>query len=149
MDLFTSIWFVAIVAFIAGTGLGLVLFKTLQSDDVKSRKLESRLQEVEHDFDIYKQSVTSHFSTTSELVHNLTEDYVKVYKHLASGAEKLADSQVPAERLGQQQPNALLSEMTEAEPAMPAEPPKDYAPTDGAATDDAATQKPAPTEKTA
>lgn len=132
MELLNSIWVVAIVAFAAGTGLGLFLFKTLHSDDTKSRKLESQLEQVEHDFEIYKQTVTSHFNTTSELVHNLTEDYVKVYQHLSEGAEKLGDPQQLTQQLGQQQPNKLLSAMGEAEDAAaktePVEPPKDYAP---------------------
>ena len=155
MDLLNSIWFVAIVAFAAGTGLGLLLFNLLQSDDVKSRKLESQLQEVEHDFEIYKQTVTSHFNTTSELVHNLTEDYVKVYKHLSEGAEKLADPQQLTQHLGQQQPNALLSAMGDAEETAadknaPVEPPKDYAPpADDSATEDTAGSGPAPEVKTA
>ena len=132
MDLLNSIWFVAVIAFAAGTGVGLFLFKVLQSDEVKSRKLESQLKQVEHDFEIYKESVTSHFNTTSELVHNLTEDYVKVYQHLSEGAEKLADPQQLTQQLGQQKPDALLSAMGEGDDETakdaPVEPPKDYAP---------------------
>ena len=40
----------------------------------------------------YKASVNTHFNKTSDLVNELTQDYVKVYRHLAEGAQTLSET---------------------------------------------------------
>ena len=134
MELLSSTWLVALVAFIIGAGIGILIFKGSHSDEVKIRKLEDDLEQKEHDMELYRQSVTAHFSRTSELVNNLTENYVEVYKHLAEGSETLVDPKNTPPLLGKQQANTLVSFINEAEEQAetdkeesPVEPPKDYA----------------------
>jgi len=52
-------------------------------------ELTGKLHAVEEEFETHKENVDKHFETTSELVNELTESYVKVYKHLSEGAEQL------------------------------------------------------------
>jgi len=52
-------------------------------------ELTGKLAAVEEEFETHKENVDKHFETTSELVNELTESYVKVYKHLSEGAEQL------------------------------------------------------------
>ena len=73
-----------------------------------ARKLKSDLEKSEAEFEAYKSSVSSHFSKTSELVNDLTQDYVKVYKHLAEGAQILGDPRGGMDLL-EQQGKVLLS----------------------------------------
>lgn len=133
MDFFSASWLVTFFAFAAGIGIGVVIYKSMHSDDARARKLEEELDQVKHDYELYKQGVTQHFSKTSELVNDLTKDYVKVYKHLAESADKFADIQTTPE-LTQQQSSTLVSFINEVEEAAesddtpPVEPPKDYAP---------------------
>jgi uncharacterized membrane-anchored protein YhcB (DUF1043 family) len=81
------------------------------------------------EFEAYKSSVSSHFSKTSELVNDLTQDYVKVYKHLAEGAQILGDPRGGMDLL-EQQGKVLLSvadtsgvdDISAAENEQPAQP---------------------------
>ena len=57
----------------------------------------------------YKTSVNSHFDKTSELVNDLTQNYVKVYQHLAEGAQTLGDSRTLTNLLEQHQGKVLIS----------------------------------------
>jgi len=136
VDLLTSVWVVALLTFIIGVAIGAIAHKMLYSDESRAKKLEDELSQTRHDFDIYKEMVTSHYSKTSELVKDLTEDYVKVYQHLAEGAEKLTDTSSFEARLGQQQSNKLVSIIEKPEQESAADdkaaealqPPRDYAP---------------------
>ena len=67
------------------------------------------MNEVEGDLESYKKSVTGHFNKTSELVNELTEDYIKVYKHLASGAQSLGDAREIVDLLEENQSKILIS----------------------------------------
>ncbi len=136
MDLFSSSLLVAILAFAAGIAVGLAIYKFMHSDEARARKLQDELDQVKHDYEIYKQGVTQHFSKTSELVNNLTEDYVKVYKHLAESAESLTDVRMTPQ-LSQQESSPMGSFINEVEKSTAdksasatetVEPPKDYAP---------------------
>ena len=102
MELLNSFWFVLVAAFIAGGVIGAVLYGALSHGTRDARKLKSDLEKAEEEFDAYKSSVTNHFSKTSELVNDLTQDYVKVYKHLAEGAQILGDPRGAMDLLEQQ-----------------------------------------------
>lgn len=135
MELLGSTWVIALAAFMVGAAIGILAYKSSYSDEAKIVQLEDDLEQKEHDFELYQQSVTAHFSKTSELVHNLTENYVEVYKHLATGSETLVDTKKMPPLLKQQQAktlDAFISEKEEKpdsakdEKAEP-QPPKDYA----------------------
>ena len=140
MDVLSSSWIIGLIAFMLGTGVGVAIHRMLGSEEVRSRKLENEMDQLQHDFDIYKETVGKHFDKTSELFNNLTEDYVKVYRHLSEGASKLTEEEQPApqlsqkSQLNQQQEDKLVDLMTDTDPAVATpkvssvEQPKDYAP---------------------
>ena len=80
---------VGALAGLAGLGIGSLLTYLLIGRGPSKSVLSAKLAEVEEEYDNHKKSVDAHFATTSELVNDLTESYVKVYKHLSEGAENL------------------------------------------------------------
>ncbi len=136
MDLLSSTWVIALAAFIIGAAIGILAYKGSYSDEAKIVELEDDLEQKKHDFELYQQSVTAHFSKTSELVNNLTENYVEVYKHLAEGSESLVDPKKKPPLLKQQQAKSLDAIISEKEDksktaggkaATEPQAPKDYA----------------------
>src|SRR5690606_41654974 len=75
---------------------------------------------------------SSHFSTTAELFHNLTDSYRSVYQHLASGAQDLCPEPV-ANRLSLDSdrldalPARTLGDAEAPPPPAQFTPPPDYA----------------------
>jgi len=133
VDVISSSWIIALIAFMLGTGVGVVVHRMLGSEEVRSRKLETDLDDLQHDFDIYKETVEKHFDKTSELFNNLTEDYVKVYRHLSDGADRLTTAATPSPQLSQHQENKLVEIMDDSDKTTEVkvpnvEQPKDYAP---------------------
>ena len=80
---------VASLAALAGLGLGILLTYLMIGRGPSKTELTGKLASVEKEFEAHKDNVDKHFATTSELVNELTESYVKVYKHLSEGAEQL------------------------------------------------------------
>ena len=58
---------------------------------------------------VTKPAFNGHFDKTAELVNELTQDYVKVYKHLAEGAQALGDGRNFTNVLEQHQGKVLIS----------------------------------------
>ena len=88
-NLQNNIVLVAAIAVVAGLLIGWLLTYLLIGRGPSKTELTGKLAAVEEEFETHKQSVDEHFATTSELVNELTESYVKVYKHLSEGAEQL------------------------------------------------------------
>ena len=84
-----SVWLLMAAIGFVGIGLGLLLARWLNNTPGKAR-LRAQLEQVESDFEAHKEKVNEHFVTTSELVNELTESYVRVYKHLSDGASQLS-----------------------------------------------------------
>jgi len=82
---------VAVAGIAAAIGLlvGWLLTYLLIGRGPSKNELTGKLAAVEEEFETHKENVDKHFETTSELVNELTESYVKVYKHLSEGAEQL------------------------------------------------------------
>lgn len=80
---------VAALAALAGLIIGSLLTYLMIGRGPSKTELTSKLAAVEEEYKSHKSSVDEHFATTSELVNELTESYVKVYKHLSEGAEQL------------------------------------------------------------
>lgn len=125
---------VVLLAFAVGILTGLVIYRLIDSDDAKASKLEQDLAQSRQEHENYREEVAEHFSKTSELVENLTSDYVKIYKHLATGAAQLANIP-PADIMINQYPESdLATIVNEIESAVNDQdesqiaPPKDYAP---------------------
>ena len=127
---------VVLLAFAVGVLTGLIVYRLIHSDDARASKLEQELAQSRQENETYREEVAEHFSKTSELVENLTADYVNVYKHLATGAAQLANIP-PADLMIDQPPeSALATIVNEIDHAVndqdqnesQIEPPRDYAP---------------------
>ncbi len=137
MGLMDATWLIVLLGFALGVLTGAVVYRLTRSNSAKANKLEQELIQLQRLHESYKEEVANHFSKTSELVEDLTSDYVKVYKHLASGATNLANIPPSELLINQQQENSLAAIVNEVEDAVddqdqdskpPVEPPKDYAP---------------------
>ncbi len=80
---------VAAAAALVGLAIGVLLTWLTMGRGPSKTELTGKLAAVEEEFETHKSDVDKHFATTSELVNELTESYVKVYKHLSDGAEQL------------------------------------------------------------
>jgi len=148
-----QMWIYVAVALAAGIVLGVVFQRLLSSSAGDAHKLRAELEQARTDMERYKASVNSHFSKTSDLVSELTQDYVKVYQHLSEGAQKLSDSPEFTQVLEQAEGRVLISvedETPEPETVI-VEPPADtaepagaddpiYASVDSASSGDPATE---------
>ncbi len=88
------VWLTGLLAFLAGTALGALLYRQFRSDAVKIRLLETKLETLQENHDDYKRNVSSHFESTARLMHKLTDSYREVYRQLASDAEQLCPEDI-------------------------------------------------------
>jgi uncharacterized membrane-anchored protein YhcB (DUF1043 family) len=96
-----SVWQIGIMALVAGVLIGVLAYRLLSSSDDEIDKIKSELISAKLERDEYKANVNQHFNKTSELVSDLTQDFVKVYQHLAEGAQSLGDSKALTDLLEQ------------------------------------------------
>ena len=92
MEYAYSIWQIGIIALVAGILIGAMAYRLLGSSGEQADKIKFELDAAKMELDEYKASVNKHFNKTSELVSELTQGYVKVYQHLADGAQNLGDN---------------------------------------------------------
>jgi hypothetical protein len=111
------IWLFGGIALVAGALFGFVLNRLLNPAASDVEKLQAELEQARKDMESYKASVNSHFNKTSDLVNDLTQDYVKVYRHLAEGAQTLSDTREFTQVLDQPQGKILISVDTPADEA--------------------------------
>ncbi len=109
MDYVNSVWQISIIALIAGVMIGALAYRLLAPSVKQADKTKSELDMAREELSSYKASVDSHFDKTSELVNDLTQNYVKVYRHLAEGAQTLGDSRTLTNLLEQHQGKVLIS----------------------------------------
>jgi uncharacterized membrane-anchored protein YhcB (DUF1043 family) len=103
------IWLFAIGALVGGGIIGAIVYRNMAPSKKKTDDLRAELDEARQEMETYKTSVNSHFDKTAELVNELTQDYVKVYKHLAEGAQSLGDTRDFINVLEQHQGKVLIS----------------------------------------
>ena len=115
MEPVNSIWLVGIAALVIGAIIGAIAYRLLTPTVKNAAKLRAQLDEAKEELDSYKASVSSHFNKTSDLVNELTQDYVKVYKHLSEGAQTLGDVKEFTNVLEQDQGKVLISFGDESE----------------------------------
>ena len=115
MEPVNSIWLVGIAALVIGVIIGAIAYRLFTPTVKNASKLRAQLDEAKEELDSYKASVSSHFNKTSDLVNELTQDYVKVYKHLAEGAQTLGDAKEFTNVLEQHQGKVLISFGDESE----------------------------------
>lgn len=91
MESFDTIWQVGILALLAGIMIGLLGYRLFGRSTRESDKVQAELDATRAELNSYRVSVNEHFDKTSELVNDLTQNYVRVYQHLAEGATTLGD----------------------------------------------------------
>ena len=109
MDPVHLIWLFAAGALLGGGIIGAIVYRNLAPGKKQTDDLQAELDAARLEMETYKTSVNSHFDKTAELVNELTQDYVKVYKHLAEGAQVLGEGRDLANVLEQHQGKVLIS----------------------------------------
>jgi len=124
------VWIFGINALVTGVLLGILIHRLFNPGSADVDKLKAELEQERAEMERYKASVNSHFDKTSELVNELTQDYVKVYRHLAEGAETLSDTREFSQVLEQSRGRVLITVDGESEEAgnVPEEVPAETAP---------------------
>lgn len=140
MDPVHLVWLFGLAALVGGGIIGAIFYRNLTPAIKEVDSLKDELAQARREMDDYKGSVNSHFDKTSELVNELTQDYVKVYKHLAEGAQALGDNRDLNNILEQYQGKTLISVDDEAKPPADfseqiSEPPVDAVLTENDVTD--------------
>lgn len=86
-----SVWQIGIIALLAGAMIGVLAYRLLSPSVKQADQIKSERDAARKELDSYKASVNQHFNKTSELVNDLTQNYVRVYQHLAEGVQTLGD----------------------------------------------------------
>lgn len=109
MDPVYLIWLFAIGALTGGGIIGAIVYRNLAPGKKQTEDIKAELDAARLEMETYKTSVNSHFDKTAELVNGLTQDYVKVYRHLAEGAQALGEGRDFVNVLEQHQGKVLIS----------------------------------------
>lgn len=122
-------WLSGILSFLVGALIGAILYKVFRSDAVKVRKLEGELQQLRHEHEDYQQRVHSHFYTSAELIHKLTDTYREVYRHMATSAQSLCPENISSQLSLSRENHDLLKKENDNpdQSELFEEPPRDYA----------------------
>ena len=118
------LWLTGIGFLALGIAIGYFLAGRVNNNPTKIGELEQQLQDLQRSHSRYRDEVSEHFSTTAELVQQMTESYKDVYQHLAGGAQDLCSGEV-ASKLLPASSDAVFGN-AQADGEMQA--PKDYAP---------------------
>lgn len=105
----TSVWQISFISLIAGAMIGALAYRLLSPSVKQASKIKADLDQTREELTSYKASVSQHFDKTSELVNDLTQNYVRVYQHLADGAQTLGDSQEFTNLLERHQSTASIA----------------------------------------
>lgn len=107
MELEQSIWQISFIVFIAGGLVGALVYRYFMPSDKEFDRIKADLEKAKTELESYKVGVSEHFDKTGELVNELAQNYVKVYKHLSEGAETLGAGRTFPELLEQRGKEAL------------------------------------------
>lgn len=120
------VWVTGFICLAAGAVAGYFLAGRVNAGPTRIAELEQQLQDMQRSNARYRDEVSEHFSTTADLVQQMTDSYRDVYQHLASGAQDLCSGEVARRLLpasGDGLPNpALISDDARVQA------PRDYAP---------------------
>ena len=123
---------IAAIAFVIGTGIGILLHKLLHSESAKNRRLESQMDQLQDQHMRYQAEVTEHFTRTAEMLGRLNANYREVFNHLAVGAERLcSDTEFKSLVASTAPAKPLRTEKLSKDEKYQADlydPPRDYAP---------------------
>jgi hypothetical protein len=118
VDAIEPVWLFGAIVLACGIFIGMLINRLLNSSTADVDQLKSDLERERAEMERYKASVNSHFNKTSDLVKELTQDYVKVYQHLAEGAQTLSDTPEFTQVLEQPQGRVLISVESDADEAV-------------------------------
>lgn len=123
MEYLDSVWQIGIIALLIGLAAGILGQRLFARSSRETEQLRQARDSAQQELKQYRESVNQHFDKTSELVNDLTHNYVRVYQHLAEGAQTLGDSKT-LNNLLEQQPGRVsiaLDENTRTTPGVAAE----------------------------
>lgn len=89
MEGFDSVWQVFLLSLCAGALIGALAYRFFNPVSKQLDQMKSDRDSANAELEDYKAGVGQHFDKTSQLVNDLTQNYVKVYQHLAEGAQTL------------------------------------------------------------
>jgi uncharacterized membrane-anchored protein YhcB (DUF1043 family) len=118
VDAIEPVWLFGAIVLACGIFLGMLINRLLNPSSADIDQLKTDLERERAEMERYKAGVNSHFNKTSDLVKELTQDYVKVYQHLAEGAQTLSDTPQFTQVLEQPQGRVLISVESEADEAV-------------------------------
>ena len=121
MESIEPVWLYGAIALVCGVFLGFLINRKMNPSAGEVDELKAELERERAETERYKESVNSHFNKTSELVNELTQDYVKVYRHLAEGAQALSDTREFTQVLDQPQGRVLISVDESSDPEQGAD----------------------------
>ena len=117
MESIDPIWLFGSIVLAGGILLGVLLLRLFNPKTGDVEKLQAELDQARKEMESYKANVNTHFDKTSDLVNELTQDYVKVYRHLAEGAQALSETREFTQVLDQPSGQVLISVQAEVEQA--------------------------------
>lgn len=109
MEITYSVWQISFIALFAGILIGALGYRRFAPTVKKAESVKADLEQARLELDSFKSNVGQHFDKTSELVNELTQNYVKVYQHLSEGAQTLAGAKTFSNLLQQDQGKEALS----------------------------------------
>jgi len=120
------LWLTGIGFLAVGIAIGYFLAGRVINNPSKIGELEQQLQDLQRSHSRYRDDVSEHFSTTAELVQQMTDSYKDVYQHLAGGAQDLCSGEVANKLLPASSGAVFGPPQPDGDGEMQA--PKDYAP---------------------
>jgi uncharacterized membrane-anchored protein YhcB (DUF1043 family) len=120
------LWLTGIGFLAVGIAIGYFVAGRVNNNPTKIGELEQQLQDLQRSQSRYRDEVSEHFSTTAELVQQMTDSYRDVYQHLANGAQDLCSGEVASKLLPASSEVVFGPPQPEADSELQA--PKDYAP---------------------
>ena len=121
-----TIWLTGIACLALGLVIGAAFASRLGGGPARVRELEEQLRRLRETDREYRENVSEHFSTTADLVKQMTESYKDVYQHLATGAQSLCSAEVASRLLPANTDSVFEGSLSDGgETGML--PPKDYA----------------------
>ncbi len=121
------LWLTGIGCLLVGIAIGYFLLGRVNTTPNKVTELEQKLQDLQRNHAHYRDEVSEHFSTTAELVQQMTDSYKDVYQHLASGAQDLCSTDVASKLLPANNEN-VFGAVAHDDEDEDLQAPKDYAP---------------------
>lgn len=122
-NLTPEMWKMIALGFVAGVILTYLILRLTKGSVKKQAQTENELQQTKAELAQQKERLEKHFAETADLFKLLTQDYQKLYRHLAKSSDELLPDTQKALFLQ----NFINSDKSTADPEINGnEPPRDY-----------------------